>query len=832
MFFNFFKRSKTRNSSKNEKECANEKQTLPDSGNVDSARKKFSFPKGTHTNNQNCGSTDKHLALSQLEKTNHCANSLVGALHLNQIPVPTSSCSSSYSESIDDDTTKNKNINREIHYDKIPSVSPQQEKKQQYLNDNYLDRKQNDLTSNVVEVNVYKKNNNNNSSKGDRQKNDSNSKISTNADSYDATTLDGARLNEPVSKFSPKLFAFREKRGDKSQNNSSGTSFFNDLIMGKGRQRNRHQQKPQAQQQQQKNKQSQVQAHGSGVNGPKKNNNNVKNLPQNTPTNIEKCNKNQGDTKINVSKRENLPQEQQNNNQRGVVKNNIVHENDVNHGCVSECSPNDVNTTTLKENSDQETSHNDENASPFIHLPSNEQQGAATKLNLSRENSNEFTPPEKKTKLSETVNGELCEENIVAIENLRENHQENCGEKQTDEMGQPNSKNGVNNNESNANYNSTTSDVTIETVSNNNNNSNHIQENLNQDEMGTDETIGGVQEQREISPSGSNITKTVRFNDENLCSYADDIFYEANDNSNLQSYISLENLSQLPNDELNNSNSDRDISDNNKNNKVPLVQCEDDEFDLINDNDDDDDDEIPSTYEEAQSISILVKDDEFCENIVQPPTNNLTKENHENEINEKNNFNSAFNDDHDHDKNNEENLIKITQKNNETSIYAINSLENTENQLSNDENQIKIETEEKNCENIHSFENTSDESEENSLNTNLNNNKNLYMEDTISLPDIIESSHHTGINGLGDELKIDEKPDKIAHEMRDLVNQESRYNVQLEAAEEKALAAQQKVNELKAQIYNLEREISNKGGVQERLQAELEAANKDSEQTI
>lgn len=51
---------------------------------------------------------------------------------------------------------------------------------------------------------------------------------------------------------------------------------------------------------------------------------------------------------------------------------------------------------------------------------------------------------------------------------------------------------------------------------------------------------------------------------------------------------------------------------------------------------------------------------------------------------------------------------------------------------------------------------------------------------------------------------------------RDLVNQESRYNVQLEAAEQKALAAQQKVNELKTQINDLERDISNKSGVHER----------------
>lgn len=44
---------------------------------------------------------------------------------------------------------------------------------------------------------------------------------------------------------------------------------------------------------------------------------------------------------------------------------------------------------------------------------------------------------------------------------------------------------------------------------------------------------------------------------------------------------------------------------------------------------------------------------------------------------------------------------------------------------------------------------------------------------------------------------------------RDLVNQESRYNAQLEAAA-------QKVNELKSQINDLERDISNKSGVQER----------------
>lgn len=47
---------------------------------------------------------------------------------------------------------------------------------------------------------------------------------------------------------------------------------------------------------------------------------------------------------------------------------------------------------------------------------------------------------------------------------------------------------------------------------------------------------------------------------------------------------------------------------------------------------------------------------------------------------------------------------------------------------------------------------------------------------------------------------------------RDLVNQESRYNAQLEAAA-------QKVNELKSQINDLERDISNKSGVQERKYA-------------
>lgn len=814
MFFSFFKRSKTRNIDKNEKQCSNEKQTLPDAGAVECvARKKEKFSKGTSTNDaieKQSLVQQQPLRSSELEKTNHCANTLVSALHLNLSP------------SFVNDTTCHNNT-REIHLQhgaQSQSVSPQP----QYYYNNL--RKQNDLCK-VVEVNVY----NNNSNKGDddRQKNDNISgkgSIETTSadDSFDARTLDGARLSEPVSKFSPKLFTWQGKRGDKS----SVSNFFNDFIMGKGRQRHRGarsnpvQVQPQQNQKQQqqaqknaKNSNKQTPAHGSGVNDVSKNNycNNGRNLPQNSTTLPEKR-KNQGDKNnkstetLNNVVRDDLRKNTQQEHQRGVVKNNtggnVTQSEDSKNlaACSGKCSP-DVNgdvvvelNLTTKENFHEETQVN---ASSFIHsLPLNEQGGGASSgshvssLLLLREDSNEFAPPEKKSKICETltVNQSDNGEHEEAEKNLRENRQqlnsENC---ETDEMGQPNSKNGVNNNinESSANFNSTTSDVgNVVAVAAEAAKTNH------QETMGTDDTIGGGQTQRATSPCGSNIIKSVRFNDENLCSYADDIFYEANDSATgLESATSLENLTDLPN-YFNNSNSDDDDklnfnSDKENIQKVPLVKGEDD--------DDDDDDEIPSTYEEAQSISVLVTDDEFFENIVQPlVTNNVqteinNQENHEENLNPRD---SAFNDDENYT--NEEDNLKISHditpknNNNETSIYNNPPTKSTNEQEISDENyyqnlklinendpkhQVNDKNESdtyftENCENIHSFNNHDDKNDEennNTVDTILNNNKNLYMEDTISLPDIVESSHQNGIPVLVDEMKIDEKSDKMGNEM-------------------------------------------------------------------
>ncbi|XP_063699978.1 repetitive organellar protein-like isoform X2 [Culicoides brevitarsis] len=483
----------------------------------------------------------------------------------------------------------------------------------------------------------------------------------------------------------------------------------------------------------------------------KKNNKNDENSPQKfNSTTLPEKRKTQGDNQ----QREKCKEKQE--QVRDVVKNNNV------------ASESDVNGDVAAEKHSSPTTTTENGASSFIHTePLNEQEGndVASNLLFSRENSNEFAPPEKKSKTCDTtatIHQPSDTNDEEAVENLGENRQEISSENcETDEMGQPNSKNGPNSsNGLPKNDSSASLDAAAATSSS--------QLDI---KMGSDDSTSPTE--RATSPG----VKSVRFNDENLCSYADDIFYEANETS-LGSTTSLDTL---PNN-LDNSKSDENVQ------KVPLEDAED--FDLI----EEDDDDITSTYEEAQSISVLVTNDEFYENIVQSPSskNNVQINNHE-----ENSHDSAFNDDDDVDvddceKNNVENLEK-------TSIYNNN---NAENDKINEEDQVKKSTDNKNfSENIHS------------LNENDEKVKNLYMEDTISLPDIVESSNHP-LNGIAEDEKTDEK--------RDLVNQESRYNVQLEAAA-------QKVIELKSQINELERDISNKTGVQERLQAELDAANKDSE---
>lgn len=711
MFFNFFKRSKTRNSNNNK----NEKQTLPDTTDTstdDVARKPEKIPKGEKNavNEKHSQPLQPSSSLSHVEKINHCAHSLVSALHLNPLVSHN-----------DNDTCEN--IGENNHRAQA-----------QYYYNNL--RKQNNL---VGEVNVY----NNNNNKGDqhRQTSDNNSE-----DSNERTSDDDARLR--ISKFSPKLFTLRGVKEERDKNTSGTSSFFNDLIMGKGRQRHRGARpaqlpKPQVQGGGQKNATKKQQTHGSRVNN-NNNNNDVgknKNLPQNSTTTMpEKC-ENQGDKKNNVETLNNRDT-QHHSSERGVVvvKNN-TQSNNVSENLKRD-SPDVSHDDTRNENFPQET---ETNASSFIHaLPLNEQ-GGSNVSNVLRDN--DFAPPEKKTK--------ICEKSEMNYrDSEHENHQKICTNSnncEIDEMGQPNSKNGVNNNinESNANFNSSTS---VSNVSPIEAEEEENTEKTNQDTvvMGTDETIGGGHAQRAVSPCGSNITKTVRFNDENLCSYADDIFYEAN--------TSIENLPNY----FNNSNCDQDENNTKKfiksdiSEKVPLVKCDVDDFDKNSENNNDDDDETPSTYEEAQSISVFVKDVEYFENIVQQPlveNNGVQTQINNQENNHETENLSAFNEDESH--------TDITSKEN-TSIYnndhpPLNEEINQNFQIQDEKSNSMTDT---NCAEIHSFNNYYDDQNDKNSEILINNNKNLYMEETISLPDIVESSHQ-----IRDESKLEEKPDKMGNEM-------------------------------------------------------------------
>ncbi|XP_058838317.1 putative leucine-rich repeat-containing protein DDB_G0290503 isoform X2 [Topomyia yanbarensis] len=98
----------------------------------------------------------------------------------------------------------------------------------------------------------------------------------------------------------------------------------------------------------------------------------------------------------------------------------------------------------------------------------------------------------------------------------------------------------------------------------------------------------------------------------------------------------------------------------------------------------------------------------------------------------------------------------------------------------------------------------------------------LVVEDVISLPDVVQP---TSIE------KAAKQPfntvDKINSEMKELVNQESRYSAKLEDAEKRASDAQTKVYELQSRLDDVKRDVSLKECNVERLKAELEAACKE-----
>ncbi|XP_055594060.1 uncharacterized protein LOC129745170 isoform X2 [Uranotaenia lowii] len=100
----------------------------------------------------------------------------------------------------------------------------------------------------------------------------------------------------------------------------------------------------------------------------------------------------------------------------------------------------------------------------------------------------------------------------------------------------------------------------------------------------------------------------------------------------------------------------------------------------------------------------------------------------------------------------------------------------------------------------------------------------LIVEDSISLPDVVQP---TPIE------KSAKQPfttvDAINSEMKELVNQETRYSVKLEDAEKRASEAQTKVYELQIRLDQVERDVSVKECNIERLKAELEAACKECE---
>ncbi|XP_055623798.1 uncharacterized protein LOC129767186 isoform X2 [Toxorhynchites rutilus septentrionalis] len=100
----------------------------------------------------------------------------------------------------------------------------------------------------------------------------------------------------------------------------------------------------------------------------------------------------------------------------------------------------------------------------------------------------------------------------------------------------------------------------------------------------------------------------------------------------------------------------------------------------------------------------------------------------------------------------------------------------------------------------------------------------LVGEDTISLPDVVQP---TSIE------KASKQPfntvDKINSEMKELVNQESRYSAKLEEAEKRASEAQTRAYELQLRLTEVERDVSLKECNVDRLKAEVEAAYRECE---
>ncbi|XP_038107560.1 apical junction molecule isoform X3 [Culex quinquefasciatus] len=105
----------------------------------------------------------------------------------------------------------------------------------------------------------------------------------------------------------------------------------------------------------------------------------------------------------------------------------------------------------------------------------------------------------------------------------------------------------------------------------------------------------------------------------------------------------------------------------------------------------------------------------------------------------------------------------------------------------------------------------------------LGNEPTLIAEDTISLPDVVQPSN------ADKATKPFNTVDKLNSEMKELVNQESRYSAKLEDAEKRASEAETKVFELRRRLDEVERDASLKECNIERLKAELDAACRECE---
>nr|XP_029731880.1 interaptin-like isoform X2 [Aedes albopictus] len=107
----------------------------------------------------------------------------------------------------------------------------------------------------------------------------------------------------------------------------------------------------------------------------------------------------------------------------------------------------------------------------------------------------------------------------------------------------------------------------------------------------------------------------------------------------------------------------------------------------------------------------------------------------------------------------------------------------------------------------------------------IENGTTLIVDEIISLPDVVQP---TNIDKASKQQPFS-TVDKINSEMKELVNQESRYSAKLEDAEKRASEAQTKVYELKLRLDEVEREVCLKECNVDRLKAELDAACKECE---